>query len=183
MYKLNTKKNVITLLIATMLLNFGNAQFSSTTGSIDVKINLTGACQIAGVNADGTAPINLGEIDFGTTNTLNHSVPINATINSFIVKCSASVAPKFSIQSGLYDGEIATFLHAMKHTSETKYIGYNVFATAARTTPLTNDEIFFTSENNGIAQSVTLYGQTILDAQGAYIPGDYLDTLTVDIKF
>ena len=186
MSKFTVKHSLMALALGLAMPAFTNAQLADSTGTIDVTITLTEACQIASASPEGSS-INLGTMDFGSTTTLDHNAPIESEINGFTVQCSAATAPKFTLASGLNDDTNnagkGSYNHAMKHVSEDLYVGYNLYADASRATAISTETPFFTSKNDGSEETVMLYGKAELDANGSYLPGVYNDTVTINIAF
>lgn len=62
-----------------------------------------------------------------------------------------------------------------------KYVSYDIYTDAGHSSKITNGTAFFTSANNGTAESVNIYGQA--SGGSGLTPGNYTDTLTVQLTY
>lgn len=157
------------------------AYADSVTGTVNVKITLTGGCLV------GTDPIQendvLGDIDFGSHSTLFDQADgqlLNSSASALEVRCNSTIAPTFTVVNGVNDAQGGSYNHAMANSSV--YVPYSLYSDAGRSQIVNNGSAFFTSANDGSVETVNLYAR-------AYNPntpltvGDYTDILTIRIDF
>ncbi len=156
-------------------------QAVNVNGVINATITLAGACSI-----NGSAPVagaTWGTLDFGSQSTLftTATAQVNGSGSSPIsLQCATTTPPTLTILSGTNDANAGSgHLHAMANGS--KYVSYDIYTDAGHSSKITNGTAFFTSANNGTAESVNIYGQA--SGGSGLTPGNYTDTLTVQLTY
>lgn len=160
------------------------AAFSQATGDVDVKIQLTDACIINGDPTSGA--FGFGDLDFGTTGTLftQQDGQVLSSGSTIEMTCLAATPPTLEVLSGLHDAQGGTSNHAM--AKGTEYIPYDIYDAPSRTAGdvIVNNNVFFTSANDGTPENVDIYGRAFGDPLGGgFTPGTYTDKLTIQVNF
>lgn len=157
------------------------AQAVNVNGVINATITLAGACSING--SAPTAGATWGTLNFGSQSTLftTATAQVTGTGSSPIsLQCATTTPPTLTIVSGTNDSNAGSgHLHAM--ASGSKYVPYDVYTDAGHSSKISNGTAFFTSANNGTAESVNIYGQAT--GVSGLTPGTYTDTLTVQLTY
>lgn len=174
------KSMLVAMLCSAMMLSVSSAQ-NTSTGTIDVKLTLTGSCLINDTDIS-KGDVTLGELDFGSEST-SYAGELDANL-PITLRCSTETPATLTLNSGLYDGlSTGNGAYAMKHAASTNYVGYDIYKDVSKTTALANNDLIYTSLNDGTVETVTLYGTARMNSSDTYLPGEYSDTLTVDIAF
>ncbi len=157
------------------------AQAVNVNGVINATITLAGACSI-----NGSAPVGgatWGTLDFGSQSTLftTATAQVNGSGSSPIsLQCATTTPPTLTIISGTNDANAGSgHLHAL--ASGSGYVSYDIYTDAGHSSKITNGTAFFTSANNGTAESVDIYG--LASGETGLTPGTYTDTLTVQLTY
>lgn len=167
-------------LMVGSVFSFTHAQ-NQATGTIDVKLTLTESCSVGGANLKPGDSFKMGEFDFGTEaasfiGDLEGALPLT-------VRCVTSNPVKLTITNGLNDANFADS-RAMKGTDGDVFVGYNVYKQPDKQDLISNGEAFYEQPANTLEeQTVVLHGVATMVSGGGYIPGDYTDTLTVNVDF
>ena len=146
----------------------GTANASTTTSSLAVSMTITAGCTVAA-----------GTIAFGTQSSLLSNVDQTGSV---AVTCSNTTPYNVGFDAGANGGSVTT--RKMKGgASNTEFVNYSLFTTAARTSNWGNtvgtDTV--TGTGNGNAQTVTIYGRVPTQTLGS--PGAYADTVTVTVTY
>ncbi|WP_392566075.1 spore coat U domain-containing protein [Utexia brackfieldae] len=177
--KSNLVKSV--LLGSTFLLAAQSAQADSVSGTIGVTITLTSSCVINGA-APG-ADLTYGTINFGTRTTFFNSVDSSLQPTgggNTTIQCTPGTTASAKLVSGANDtNQIAPRKHVM--ANGTKYVPYDLYKEAARTTVINNGDTVFTGTADGTPQTFNLYARAF--GTDGLTAGTYNDTLTVELTF
>ncbi|MDT8893432.1 spore coat U domain-containing protein [Halomonas sp. I1] len=164
------------------LLVSGPAFAQSVTGTIDVSIELTAACEVN--ESTSTSGVDFGSLDFGSHSTL--FVDADAEVlnggTAIEVLCSPGVTPSFQISGGANDGDSGSQNHAMADGSG-NFVPYSIFTDAARTSVLdAGTPHALSGTADGVTpQTLALYGRAY--GQPGLAAGSYSDTLNVELSF
>lgn len=156
-------------------------QAATVNGVINATITLTGACHLNGTTpADGAT---WGTLDFGSQSTLFTTATAQVASSGsapISLQCATATPPTLTIVSGTNDSSAGSgHTHAMANGSY--HVSYDVYSDSGLSTKIPNGTPFFTSTNNGIAESVNIYGQAT--GSSGLEPGTYTDTLTVQLTY
>ncbi|MFM9270396.1 spore coat U domain-containing protein [Halomonas elongata] len=172
------------VLIASLIpsLMAGSAFAQSVTGTVDVSIELTAACEVNGSTA--TSGVDFGSLEFGSHTTL-FSEADSEVLNggdAIEVLCSPGVTPSFQITGGANDVESGAQNHAMANGSG-NFVPYSIYTDAARTSALEpNTPYTLSGTPDGITpQTLPLYGRAY--GQPGLAADSYSDTLNVELSF
>lgn len=176
------RRNIISsaILGTTLLLSAQSIQAATVTGTIGVSITLTSACIVNG----GPIPTDLsfGNINFGVQTTFftQADAALQSDGNNVTIECTPGTTATAKLTEGVNDAN-ATGGHKFAMANGTKYVSYDLFKEAARTTVISKGDTIFTGVNDGTQQIFNLYGR----AYGAdgLTAGTYNDTLTVELSF
>lgn len=155
------------------------------TGQIDATMTLQAGCIINGADtADGTSAGTLGTLDFGTETTVfdQADAEVQNAGSAITIRCSEGVAPTIAFDGGLNPGTApnggATRALALQGGAEPRFIGYELYSDAGRSTVIANGDPL-TLPADGSAQTVNVYGRAFGGA--ALLPGTYTDVIGVVI--
>lgn len=175
------------LLVATGLstaLLIAPAAQANITGTVDASIVLNAGCIINGqLYNNGSTGVDLGDLDFGTNNTLFQTADaqILSGAAGFTLQCSNGVAPIVRFQAGAHDGSgTGSGIHAMAHSAAAgQFVRYNLYSDPARTLLISNGDAI-TLLANGASQVVNVYGRAF--GTGGLVVGTYTDVLTIVVE-
>jgi spore coat protein U-like protein len=144
-----------------------SAAAGSVTTTFTAQIAIAAACAI-----DSASSLN-----FGTQGMLAANVDQSSTIQ---VTCTNTTPYTIGLDAGRGSGATVA---ARKLTSGGNTVSYALYADAAHTTIWGNTPSSDTvaGTGNGSAQSFTVYGR--VPPQGAPVPGNYSDTITVTVMY
>ena len=182
MENMNFKRllTVGTILMVGSIFSSAHAQ-NQATGTIDVKLTLTESCSVGGADLKPGDNITMGEFNFGTE-AASHIGDLEESL-SLKVRCVTANPVKLTLTSGLYDTQLADS-RAMKSTDGDVYVGYNVYKQPSKVDKVSNGDVFYEQPANTVEeQTVVLHGIATMVSGGGYKPGDYTDTLTVNVDF
>ena len=154
---------------------------TTVSGTIDASITLIEGCIVNG--SSSATDVSFGSIDYGTVaavfNEVDSQVLGDGVANGIEIKCTAGSAVTFTITAGLNDGVGASGTHAMKHVTETNYVGYTLFTDSGFSNALAigiaHTVGTFTSETQ--TQTFQVWGRAFGD--NGLPAGVYADTLQV----
>jgi spore coat protein U-like protein len=145
-----------------------NAFAATAFDDFTVKIVLTNSCTIV---AD--------DLDFGSQTGLTADIDVDTAVH---VTCTGANPVSVSFNAGTGTGST---IAARAMNSGANVVGYNIYTTAARATPLGQtagtDTIDFTSTGGGTADDKTVYGR--VPAQAAKPNGTYLSTVRATVTY
>ena len=154
------------------------------TGTVEVSITLEAGCEVNG--SSGPADVDFGAIDFGEHSTLFLEATAQAQFDqtAITVLCSPGTEPKFKVTSSLHDDHSGSTAHyAMKHSSDSQYVPYNLYRDSGNSDAVEPNASYpLDGDADGITpQNLTLYGKAY--GQGGLTAGAYNDTLTLALEF
>ncbi|MBO9623161.1 MAG: spore coat protein U domain-containing protein [Sphingomonas sp.] len=155
-----------------------HAQITNPSGTLDVRLVVTQACEVTWPGGSGGA--GSAVLDFGTTATID--APIDADIGTgaaggIEVRCNAGTEYTVSFDAGLHASGNTANRAMAGETNTSQLIPYQIYTTAGRTTPLTT----VTITANGSNQPIPIYGRVPVLTPTP--PADtYTDTVTITIS-
>lgn len=153
----------------------------SVTGTVDVSIDLTAACEVN--DSTATSAVDFGSLVFGSHTTLFDEADAEVLNDGaeISVLCSPGVTPSFQITGGTNDTNSGTANHAMANGDN--YVPYSIFTDAARSSVLDlNTPYALEGTADGVTpQTLALYGRAY--GQAGLAAGSYSDTLNVELTF
>ncbi len=135
-------------------------------------------------DAYGKAAGTLGTLDFGTETTVfdQADAEVQNAGSAITIRCSEGVAPTIAFDGGLNPGTApnggATRALALQGGAEPRFIGYELYSDAGRSTVIANGDPL-TLPADGSAQTVNVYGRAF--GGTALLPGTYTDVIGVVI--
>jgi spore coat protein U-like protein len=161
------RKLLLAALVASAF-TAANAMAATKFADFTVKITLANSCNIT---AD--------DLDFGTNAGLTADIDVNSAVH---VTCTGANPVSVSFNAGSGTGST---IAARAMNSGANVVGYNIYTTAARATPLGTtagtDTIDFTSTGGGTTDDKTISGR--VPAQAAKPNGTYLSTVRATVTY
>ena len=162
------RKLILAALVASAF-TAGNALAATAFDDFTVKIVLTNSCTIV---AD--------DLDFGAPADLTADLDVDTAVH---VTCTG--ANQVSVDFNAGSGAGSTIAARLMDDGGSNLVAYNIYTSAARTTPLGQtagtDTIDFTSTGGGTADDKVVYGR--VPAQAAKPNGTYQSTVRATVTF
>ena len=161
------RKLILAALVASAF-TAGNALAATAFDDFTVKIVLTNSCTIV---AD--------DLDFGAPADLTADLDVDTAVH---VTCTGANPVSVDFNAGTGTGST---IAARAMNSGANLVSYNIYTSAARSTPLGNtvgtDTIDFTSTGGGTTDDKAVYGR--VPAQAAKPNGTYQSTVRATVTF
>ena len=163
------RKLLLAALVASAF-TAGNALAATAFDDFQVKIVLTNSCTIV---AD--------DLDFGSVTGLTADIDVDTAVH---VTCTGANPVSVAFNAGSGTGST---IAARAMNSGANVVGYNIYTSAARGTPLGTtagvggNTIDFTSTGGGSTDDKTVYGR--VPAQAAKPNGTYLSTVRATVTY
>ncbi|WP_241646121.1 Csu type fimbrial protein [Rosenbergiella metrosideri] len=159
------------------------------SGSLQVKVNVQSSCVVNTATVGGTTATD-ALLNFGSVKNLVSDVTANTSTSGqgLTVLCSPGTAWSLNFDGGSH---LSGSQRRMQNSDGSQnYIAYNLYADSGYATPIpvntsttdATDSAYKNKTGTGAAQSVIVYGK--IPATGQIpVPGDYADTVTVNVVF
>lgn len=159
-----------------------NAAWADTkTGNLQVKIEITKACE---VNTSGkTSAISDAELHFGAHGVLNTDIDEDTTTRGtreILIQCSKDTPYKIELNEGL-NPEKAGDTATRRMTNGTEFVAYQLYQDANRSLIWGKAGAAISETADGTEQKHHIYGR--VEAQRTPAAGSYTDTVTVTVTY
>lgn len=172
--RLTSLSQIIIAMIIFMFTSFAasNLMAGSSSAAVQVSAVVNSKCKI-----------NSGEVSFGNYDPAseNESAPLNAAGN-FSISCTKNTSATISIDQGQYAGQAAGASRAMKNTTGSNYLSYDLYLDANMSTVWnTSNQATYTATGGAAPTAFPIYAK--VPASQDVSDGQYSDVVTVTAVF
>ncbi|HUD33982.1 MAG TPA: spore coat protein U domain-containing protein [Variovorax sp.] len=170
---------------AVALATIGSAHAAgSSSGMLDVKLNVTTGCDINGGSGIGVGTGQAAMLDFGThapgATAVAGTTP-NSGATALVITCSGTQTPTLSFDGGVNASGGTRNVKSSNPAAAVSLIPYTLGSAAGGAQYTPNTGVAQTAFTAGQAKTVTVYGSVASIPAGA--EGQYSDTVTVALTW